>query len=228
MRTKQLNKYNMLKYIKSIKTRSFIIAFLILFYAVGVLGLSYPKTQNFFITLMPWSLLMGMGILAWRHRSWQPSHIWYFLGIAVFGFGIEVVGVLTGHIFGIYSYGSALGFKFPGTDTPPLIGLNWLMLIYCIYAMLRKLTIHPVLQVVFGAGLMVAYDILLEPVAMKLDMWDWAGGFVPLQNYIAWFVISIVMLSVLHIAKIRYRNGVATAMFFVQMGFFFALNLTLL
>ncbi len=217
----------MLERIKKIKTGTLVTIFLIIFYGVGVFGLSYPKTQKLFIILMPWSLLMGMGILAWMHRSWKPRQIWYFQGIALFGFGIEVAGVLTGHVFGNYTYGSALGFKIPGTDTPPIIGLNWLMLIYCIYSMLRKVALHPVLQVIFGAGLMVAYDILLEPVAMKLDMWDWADGLVPLQNYVAWFVISLIMLSVLHIAKLRYRNSVATAMFFVQLGFFLLLNLTL-
>ena len=40
--------------------------------------------------------------------------------------------------------------------------------------------------------LMVVYDFALEPAAIDLNMWDW-GGPVPMQNYIAWLVISLVL-----------------------------------
>ena len=213
----------MWKKILNLKREKKINLFLIIFFGVGVVGLSLELTQSLFISLMPFTLLVSMGLMFWVHRSWKRRHIWFFLLIAVLGFAVELAGVTTGVVFGEYSYGRALGIKIFGT--PPMIGLNWLMLIYAIYTMLRKMPLHPILQVLFGSGLMVAYDVVMEPVAMQLDMWDWPGSVVPLQNYIAWFVISLVMLSILHFAKLRFRNGVAPWLFFIQFGFFLILNL---
>lgn len=198
---------------------------LIIFFSVGVLGITLESTRELFISLTPLSLLLGMGLMFWVHRSWKRRHILIFGVIAVLGYLVEVAGVLTGEVFGQYAYGSTLGFTI--MDTPPMIGLNWLMLIYAVFVMLRKMNIHPVLQVLMGASLMVAYDVVMEPVAIQMNMWSWGGGVIPLQNYIAWFVISVVFLSILHIFRLRYRNGVAPALFFIQMGFFLALNILL-
>jgi putative membrane protein len=211
--------------LKKLKTENKINIFLIIFYSVGVVGISVETTRELFIGLTPFSLLLGIALMFWVHRSWKIKHVLIFAIIALLGFVVELAGVLTGEVFGTYSYGSTLGFKLWGT--PPMIGINWLMLIYCTYVLLQKMPVHPILQIFFGAGLMVAYDVVMEPVAIRMDMWDWAGGIIPLQNYIAWFVISIVMLSILHATRLRFRNGVAPFMFFIQMGFFLALNLVL-
>lgn len=37
-----------------------------------------------------------------------------------------------------------------------------------------------------------AFDWIMEPVAIGLDYWTWAGGDIPLQNYAAWFAIALV------------------------------------
>ena len=63
----------------------------------------------------------------------DESHISYkqyivFAVIFLVGLGIEIIGVSTKAIFGNYSYGNALGVKV--FDTPLLIGMNWLFLIY--------------------------------------------------------------------------------------------------
>ena len=197
----------------------------VIFFAVGAAGLSYQYTRDLFIWLMPFSLLLSMGLMFWMHDKWKTKHIIIFLIITLMGFFVEVAGVLTGIVFGEYSYGGALGFKIMGT--PPLIGLNWLMLIYAVYLIMNKLQIHVILKVSLGAALMVVYDIIMEPVAINLDMWSWGGITIPIQNYIAWFVISVVMLSIFYIAKLKYRNKVAPTLFFVQMAFFLILNLTI-
>ncbi|MBW6479554.1 MAG: carotenoid biosynthesis protein [Bacteroidales bacterium] len=197
----------------------------VIFFGVGAAGLSFSYTRELFTSLMPFSLLLSMGLMFWMHDNWKTKHIIIFLIIALMGFFVEVAGVLTGVVFGEYSYGSALGFKIMGT--PPLIGLNWLMLIYAVYLMMNRLHLHIILKIFLGAALMVVYDIIMEPVAINLDMWSWGGGDIPIQNYIAWFVISVVMLSIFYIAKLKYRNKVAPTLFFVQMAFFLILNLSI-
>jgi bisanhydrobacterioruberin hydratase len=200
-----------------------IIGFLIIFYGVGVAGLSYPDTRDLFISLMPFSLLLGISLMLVNHSKWKRKHIWIFIIIALMGFLIEVAGVVTGDVFGNYTYGWALGITLWGT--PPLIGLNWMMLTYCVNIIMGKTSLNKIGQIFFGSLLLVIYDLIMEPVAIQLHMWNWAGGFIPVQNYIAWFIISAVMLTIIHTTS--FRNPVAPALFFIQMGFFLLLNIFL-
>jgi bisanhydrobacterioruberin hydratase len=200
-----------------------IIIFYFIFFSVGVAGLSFAATRPLFINLMPVSLILSAVLMFYVHQKWQLKHFIIFAAIASGGYLVEVAGVLTGIVFGEYSYGGALGVKL--FNTPLMIGLNWLMLVYALYVFIRKTRWHPAIQTFAASTLMVIYDVIMEPVAMQLDMWDWANGIIPLQNYIAWFVISVIMFSALHLFKIKYTNRVAPALFFIQMGFFLALRI---
>ena len=196
----------------------------IIYYGVGIAGLSLSFTQDLFITLMPLSLIASSAILLYFHDHWRRTDILIFFLIALAGYLIEVLGVHTGQVFGSYSYGRALGLKI--AETPLLIGLNWLMLTYCVYAILEKYSLFWPVKVLSAAVLMVVYDVVMEPVAIRLDMWDW-GGPIPLQNYQAWFIISIIFLTVMHLFRIRTNNRVAEWLFGIQFVFFALLNITL-
>ncbi len=198
--------------------------FFVIYYSVGVVGLTLTATRELFISLMPLSLLLSSAILLFFHQKWSKIHVLVFLAIAVAGYLIEVLGVHTGQVFGQYSYGRALGFQI--ADTPLLIGLNWLMLTYCVYAIMEDTRLFWPLKALAAASLMVLYDIAMEPVAIRLDMWSW-GGPIPLQNYQAWFIISIVFLTVMHLFRIQLKNRVAVWLYSTQFAFFLLLNLTL-
>lgn len=195
----------------------------IFYYLVGVVGLSIPDSRPLFITLMPFSLLMSFGLLLLYHRNWKLTHVLVFTAIALGGYLVEVAGVLTGEVFGDYTYGRALGFKL--FDTPLMIGINWIMLVYCFYNLLEGLRWPWPLRVLSGAGLMVVYDIIMEPVAISLDMWSWGGGSIPIQNYVAWFIISLVFMLVMQLARVKTENRFAPWLIAVQTGFFLVLNI---
>lgn len=197
----------------------------IVYYTVGLIGLSLPQSRSLFTTLMPFSLLMSLIIVLFYHPGWRLKEVLAVATVAILGYLVEVAGVLTGHVFGQYSYGSALGPKL--LETPLMIGINWIMLIYCVYVFMAHSRPGRWLSLPAGALFMVAYDILLEPVAIRLDMWDWAGGNIPLQNYLAWFIISLIFLFILQQAKVNTGNRLTTWLFFTQAGFFLLLNLTL-
>jgi bisanhydrobacterioruberin hydratase len=202
------------------------VAFLIIFYTVGVFGLGYTGTRDMFIRLMPLTILLSIALLFHFHTPWKPRHVALFALIAITGYLVEVAGVITGHVFGEYQYHHALGVQVFGT--PLLIGVNWLMLTYCVYVIGRQhLNLSPVPTVLTGASLKLVYDYVMEPVAIRLDMWTWAGDDIPLQNYVAWFVISVVFLSLLHIFKIKFENKLAAWLFGIQFLFFLSLNITL-
>ncbi len=200
--------------------------FFVIYYIVGGVGLTLPSTRETFTNLMPLTLLLSAAILLFFHRKWRSTDAIVLLFIAITGYLIEVLGVLTGHVFGVYEYGSALGFKLFGT--PLIIGLNWMMLTYCVYAIMEDTKLFWPLKALTAAVLMVAYDVVMEPVAIRLDMWDWPlNSAVPMQNYQAWFIISLVFLAAMHLAKINTGNRVAPWLFGVQFAFFLVLNLTL-
>ncbi|MEE4177658.1 MAG: carotenoid biosynthesis protein [Bacteroides sp.] len=197
-------------------------ALLILYFSVGVIGLIWPVTAGLFTRLIPLTLLGSLAVLLAFHEKWQPRHIWVFALIAILGYLVEMAGVATGLVFGEYQYHDVLGFKVFGT--PLIIGINWLLLIYAVYGIFEKQMLHPLVKIVAGASLMVAYDIILEPVAVALNMWTWGGGDIPLQNYLAWFVISLVFLTIMHLARIRTNNPIARHMYLVQFVFFLLLH----
>ncbi len=194
-------------------------------YLVGILGMSFPETRELFQQLTPVNLLFAGFMLFLFHRPFSLKSALLFLLVFLGGFGVEVAGVHTGLVFGSYSYGEALGLKIAGT--PLLIGLNWLMLIYMVYHLLQDLRTSFFLKATIGALMMVAYDLLLEPVAIRLDFWQWGGGAIPLQNYLAWFVISFVFLLIWNLAKAKTINPVSNTLLATQLSFFLILNLTL-
>ncbi len=213
---------------KSIKTRRAekITGYLIIiYYTVGLVGLSLPSTRDTFIGLMPLTLVISTLVLLFFHRKWRRPDVPVLLLIAAGGFLVEVAGVLSGNIFGAYWYGETLGPVF--LETPLLIGVNWMMLTYCTYSIMENTRLFWPLKAFAAAVLMLSYDLVLEPVAIRTGMWYWEGGSVPLQNYQAWFVISLVFLAVMHIAGIKTGNRVAQWLFGVQFIFFIMLNLTL-
>jgi len=200
-----------------------IMIILIIFYTVGIVSLSLPATKEYIELLTPYTLLMNLVLLFIFHRPWKTLHVVLFSVIAVTGFLVEVAGVYTGLVFGDYQYYHTLGIRL--FDTPLIIGINWLMLIYFVYHLTGLTRMKRTLKVIAGSLLMVAYDLLLEPVAIRMNMWDWSGGSIPVQNYVAWFVISIVFLSLLHLFKIRFENKISPGLFAVQAGFILSLNI---
>ncbi len=197
----------------------------VIYYLVGLVGLTIPSTRPLFTDLMPLTILLSTAILLFFHQRWRSTEAVVLLFIALTGYLIEVLGVMTGHIFGSYSYGEALGIKAFGT--PLIIGINWMMLVYCVYAIMENTKLFWPLKALTAAVLMVTYDFVMEPAAIRLDMWHWTGSEIPMQNYQAWFIISLVFLSAMHLSKVKTANRVAPWLFGVQVFFFLALNILL-
>jgi putative membrane protein len=119
--------------------------------------------------------------------------IWAIL-VIVGSFAIELLGVKTGNIFGPYAYGETLRPIMFGV--PIAIGFAWLSMLLTSSAVVQRIlpkfsNFHFVIQAISISLLMVLFDIVMEPAAMKLDYWTWLGGSIPIKNFIAWFVISL-------------------------------------
>ena len=196
---------------------------LLLYYGVGVAGLILPLTREIFMRLTSLSLLLSLGLLFLYHptheRKFWLTSLLIFLG----GYLVEVIGVRTGLLFGSYQYGETLGLKV--FHTPLIIGVNWLMLVYCTSYIAGKYVESLYFRSIVAASLMVVYDFAMEPAAIRLDMWSWDGGPVPLQNYLAWFMIAFGLNYLAgRMGIIKGDNKVALPLFFIQMVFFILLD----
>jgi uncharacterized membrane protein len=196
--------------------------FFVIFYGVGVLGMVLPLTYPLFVVLIPFALLLSVGALMLFHSgAIDRKTVLCFGTIYLVGFVVEAIGVRTGMIFGTYRYGSGLGIKL--FDTPLLIGINWLFMVYSSAAIVEKWRLPRLLKIAAAASLMVVYDLVLEQSAPRLDMWHWQQEVIPLQNYGAWFVLSLLFQGLLPLWGVRIHNRLALLIMGCQILFFLLL-----
>lgn len=194
----------------------------VIWYLVGIAGFMIRPLAPLFQKLTPFGIIIAAVLLLYFHEPKNKKSGLIFSGIALSGFIVEVIGVNTQFIFGFYKYGNSLGPKI--LDTPLAIGINWLILIYCISAWAKPIRDTWYFPLV-GAAAMVTFDWLMEPVAIATDMWGWAYNSIPTKNYIDWFLVSGVLFLMIRILKLEIRNPIANLLFLMQLIFFLSLNL---
>lgn len=195
------------------------VGFLALFYLVGIAGFINPSTREFFSRLTPLALLLSAGFLVWFHQpKFKLKMLLVFGIIFIFSFLIEAIGVKTGVIFGEYIYGKGLGIKV--LETPLMIGLNWLMLVYCTKIIAKRISENQTARLFFAPLLMVVYDLVLEQAAPLLGIWSWAGEKIPAQNYISWYLLAFLFHLLLQKTKTQFSNKLAAPVFVIQFLFF--------
>jgi bisanhydrobacterioruberin hydratase len=204
--------------------RPFSIFVLSLVYLSGAIGMRTPW-RDWFVSLTPLSLLLSLALLLWHHPKFDARSTGWICFAFMAGFLAEVAGVNTGLIFGQYTYGTVLGPKI--WHTPLMIGVNWVLVTYCVNAMLAQVlpanTKWPVAALAGGA-FCTALDALIEPVAIRLGFWTWADGLPPLHNYIGWLVVATIISAAYQTQMGRaLRNPFAPVLLAWQVVFFVAL-----
>ncbi len=179
-------------------------------------------------------------LLIWTQNEKNKYFFLFLIACFCVGIVVEMIGINTGMLFGDYTYGNVLGFKVQ--KVPLLIGANWFIIIYCsgisIHTLLMKainsisadtgknpMALKAVSVIIDGATLAVFFDWLMEPVAVKLGYWVWNGdGTIPFYNYLCWFLVSILLLSVFHFLKFNKHNKFAVNLLLIQLMFFLILR----
>lgn len=211
----------------------------LLFHLTGVLGILLTPYKDWFVNNTPIVLLTMFLLLTKSHIRQSKKYFAFFIMTFFIGMITEMIGVNTGLLFGHYSYGDVLGPKLYGV--PFLIGFNWFIIVFCASAfvnqciVLLKRKYHlnigatsiAICVVIGGAAIATCFDIILEPVAVKLNFWTWANGQIPMLNYICWFIISAFLLMISVFLKIVHTNKFATNLFIIEALFFLALNIFL-
>lgn len=146
--------------------------------------------------------MIGSGVWlfweCWRiyPRHERPKFAIVSIGVVVVSFGIEWLGVRTGEIFGSYQYGETLQPSIDGV--PVSIGCAWFVMLVASTAIAQKIAPKSLADgsrfkiALLVALLMVCFDLLMEPAAVKLGYWTWMSGDIPLRNYLMWFGLSFI------------------------------------
>jgi bisanhydrobacterioruberin hydratase len=211
-----------------------LIAIIALMYVVGVIGHTVAALRPRMLPLTPvvlatLGILVLAAVLAGTPRGHRPALATWVLVTYAVTFAVEALGVATGAIFGAYSYGGVLGPAVAGV--PLVIGFNWVLVVLGAVGLAASLAgdrpgAAPLVPLAAGA-LTVAFDWVMEPVAVGLGYWTWADGIIPLQNYAAWFLVgTAAAMACRRVAPLAPRL-LPAAGFGAQLAFFAALRLVL-
>ena len=180
-------------------------------YLITVIGVAFDVHPPFSMAWAASALLILEGVMltvAWMDEYGPPALL-AALVIAFFSYGVEALGVNTGFPFGQYHYTGVLFPVLPGGVPLPVV-FAWLMIIIAV----RSLTVRPpllvggrwIISTLVSALLATLLDLVLEPVAFHLERyWIWlAPGNInfygiPLVNFVAWFVVSLLLISLVNL-----------------------------
>lgn len=169
--------------------------------------------------------IVGKGQNIARKVTAQIQMLLFSLFVIFITWLVEWAGVESGKIFGAYLYGTVLQPQIGGV--PVAIGFAWLTLLLSATALERQIPWAPAADQYFFRALrisilMVLFDFFMEPVAVKLHYWKWEAGTIPMQNFIAWFVIGFFLALVS--LRIRIWNSklptVASHFYWAQLLYF--------
>jgi putative membrane protein len=100
------------------------------------------------------------------------------------------------------------------------------MLIYITSSLFEKTKLHVVLKIVLASAIMLGYDLIVEPIAPAIHMWEFDNNRVPIRNYLAWFLIALFFHTLIKIFSINVKNRLAGVIFICQIAFFLTLLFT--
>jgi len=198
--------------------------FLIIMFSVGVIGHIIPSVKSLMIFLTPFTLLLtGSVTIYFSFQKGNTKLIVWGIIVYIITFSLEVIGVKTGYIFGTYYYGDVLGLKL--FDVPMIIGFNWVVIILGAIGIASRIHKSAFQIALLTGTFAVLFDLMLEPVAIKLGYWNWTEGFIPLQNYYAWFGIAFFSSLFGSKLKLDIEDSLFIYYFLIQFTFFILLSI---
>jgi uncharacterized membrane protein len=175
-------------------------------YIIAVIGVAFNVHPPFSMTWAGSVLLILEGLL----MAIAIIDMYALLGLiavlvtGLLAYGIEALGANTGFPFGTYHYTNVLAPLLPG-GVPLAVIFAWITIMLAV----RQLIYSPTFlfpgrlpRIVLASLFATLLDLSLEPTAFHLEhYWLWLHpGFinyygVPLVNFVAWFVITFVLLT---------------------------------
>lgn len=183
------------------------------------------------VELPPWShYVSGVNVIVfaipafWATRRWLGWYdafaLWIALGI--YAIGIETLAIFTGFPYGHFGYSELLGAKLFGV-TPWTVFLAWTPLMLGAYAVASNISTNILARILLSAVIATAFDLVLDPGAVRLGFWQYEGGGwwygVPWSNFGGWLITASAGAVVIEIFRIIRRPLLPTPLQIVSSSF---------
>jgi putative membrane protein len=180
----------------------------------NLIGIQFDEVSPIFNIIMLGApivlVLFHSSIILSPHRA-----IFFLLFAAVTGFTSEYLGLKYGQFFGtFYTYKPQLTFF----TVPVQVLFYWAAFIYTGYSLTNSFLLWlkkkkpsnalknwPLLlgTILLDGWFVLAIDLFMDPIEVKLGMWTWVNGGpyfgVPIGNFIGWFVVIVIASGVFRI-----------------------------
>ncbi len=204
-----------MKYLTSHKT-SIAVGIIWLFHLSGIIGITLGF-KDWFLPKTPLNLCICLLLFLLVFPLDNTKKISVFLVFFAMGMFAEWLGVKYGLLFGEYIYGENFGPKLDGV--PWLIGCFWALLAFISSAMVSRFTIPLWAKATAASILMVILDFFMEQNAPNFGYWQFEG-YVPLKNYICWFLLGFIMQWILGKFKFTGNQTLSFHLYLAQLLFF--------
>ena len=134
----------------------------------------------------------------WASVRWlgRRDAIILFVVFGILALAIETSAIITGFPYGHFGYSELLGYRLFGY-TPWTVFLGWTPLVLAAYAVASGAIVgegrsiySQIARVIVVAILLVIFDVVLDPGAVKIGFWRYEGGGpfygVPVSNFVGW------------------------------------------
>lgn len=174
----------------------------------------YGQALRFFPPVHIVAGIVALGaMLTWRvGGAWIPAAVTLYL----ISLASELLGTTVGLPFGPYQYGPGLGMKWL-EHVPVLVPASWFMMALPSFALAtRWVTADRAWRIVVAAGLLVSWDLALDPAMSRLmPYWIWGreGPYygMPLLNLVGWYVTGLALMAALTLLRVdRWLANVPT------------------
>ena len=181
--------------------------------ATVLMQILYPLVDGGLLGVITIASVYTAALTMFLHgiAAYGARYGWTMLGITlIFGYFIEQLGVSTSWPFGEYTYSDTLGPKI--FSVPLVVPFAWVMIAHpCLVAARR---IGKSWVFLYGALLMMAWDLFLDPLMVSSGRWTWVvkGSHVPFQpeiplsNAFGWLLSGLVITGILHLILPRERR----------------------
>ena len=151
----------------------------------------------------------------WAVRRWLgwSEGVALVTTLGAYAILIETSAILTGFPYGHFGYSDLLGFRIFGL-TPWTIAFAWTPLILGAYSVASNLVENRVGRVIATAVMVTLFDVVLDPGAVMLGFWKYAGGGwfydVPMSNFAGWLVSGLIGAILIEIRLERVKSLLPT------------------
>ena len=181
--------------------------------ATIALQISYPLIHGDALRIVTIATVYcgALAMVLHGHLSYGAKYSTRYLPIAaLFGLGVEILGVHTGWPFGVYQYDSSLGFSLFGV--PLVVPFAWVMMVHPALIAARRIAGNWIF--LYGGTLLAAWDLFLDPQMVAAGRWKWevTGSHlpftpeIPLSNLFGWLLAGLVITGFLNLTLPRERR----------------------